>query len=169
MASGSIVTPSASAAASTFARAASQVERARSPARSMTFSVTVIGVTSEKCWVTMPMPARDGVLAASGCRPSSPSTRDADRRRAGSGRRGCASGSSCRRRSRRAGRGPRPGEGEVHVVVGDEVAETLGDAAQLDERHGCPSTALAVRRDGIRLQPLMVDRAGRRLLVRPAW
>ena len=71
------------------------------------FSSTVNGSTSMKCWWTMPMPGPDRVLRAL--------DRAAPRRRPGScrcrpgrSRRGCSSGSTCRRRSRRRCRGSCP-------------------------------------------------------------
>ena len=49
--------PKRSEAASTLRRAAARSSRAPRARPRMTFSVTVMGCTSEKCWVTMPTPA----------------------------------------------------------------------------------------------------------------
>ena len=87
-------------------------------APSITFSSTVNGSTSMKCWWTMPMPARDRVLRAAdralaGRRPGS------RRRRPGRSRRGSTSASTCRRRSRRRCRGScRPATPRSMSLVG---------------------------------------------------
>ena len=69
-------------------------------APSSRFSRTVNGSTSMKCWWTMPMPA---LIASCGPRIARrPGRRPGSRRgRPGRSRRGCSSGSTCRRRSRR--------------------------------------------------------------------
>ena len=84
--------------------------RANAPAAarppSTMFSATVMTGISMKCWCTMPMPAP----IASAARRSRPAAVDDDLAlvRGGTARRGCSSASTCRRRSRRAARGPRP-------------------------------------------------------------
>ena len=97
-----------------------------------TFSATVIGRTSAKCCVTIPIPA---AIASCGewIVTGSPVDDHLHRRRAASARKGSASASSCRRRSRRAARAPRrarPSKSTPSLAT--SVAEALGDAAQLD-------------------------------------
>ena len=103
-------------------------------APSSRFSRTVNGSTSMKCWWTMPMPA----LIAS-CGPAdrrSAGRRPGSRRcRPGRSRRGCSSGSTCRRRSRRRCRGSCPaGTTRSMCRLAWTSAEALVDPAQLDRR-----------------------------------
>ena len=71
------------------------------------FSATVITGMSMKCWCTIPMPRVDRVLRRAELDRLA-LDQDLALVRAGRARRGCSSASTCRRRSRRAARAPRP-------------------------------------------------------------
>ena len=85
-------------------RRAPRASSAPPSAPSTTFSSTVKGSTSMKCWCTMPMPAAMASCGLSDARPAC-RRRGSRRCRPGRGRRGSTSGSTCRRRSRRRCRG----------------------------------------------------------------
>ena len=117
------------------------------------FSSTVRLSASAKCWCTMPMPAASAAAGEPGG--ERPETRRRARqlrsspRRRRSGRTGCSSASSCRRRSRRAAPGSRRGEVEVDGVVGDERAEALGDACNGQNEQEETAWVLALAATGL--------------------
>ena len=73
-------------------------------------------------------PSRTGLALDRGSRP----------RPGGRARKGCSSGWTCRRRSRRAARAPRPRAGRTDVVVGDDPREPLRDVPHLEDLRTAP-------------------------------
>ena len=97
-----------------------------------TFSATVNTGMSMKCWWTMPMPA--AIASPGPANVLAPRRRGPPRpRRPCRARTGRSSASTCRRRSHRAAQWISPGfHREIDVVVRDQRAEALRDAAQLE-------------------------------------
>ena len=137
--------------------------RAPPSAPSMTFSSTVNGSTSMKCWWTMPMPAAIASCAAGDAdRPGR--RRGSRRRRPGRSRRGSTSASTCRRRSRRRCRGwCRAGPTRSMSRLAWTGAEALVDADAARSRGG----AAAARRAAASRSPAIgAQDAGQALSLR---
>ncbi len=131
-ASGSTPRPYSRSDAPVPARAAALPRRRMTPpsAPSMTFSSTVNGSTSMKCWCTMPMPS-DARRADCGFGPARRRPRSR-RYRPRRSRKGWSSVSTCRRRSRRRCRDGAARDAHRHVAVGVDGAEPLVDMPKLD-------------------------------------
>ena len=130
-------------------------------APSMMFSATVKTGTSMKCWCTMPMPARDGVARALDLHRLAV---DQDLALVGLEQpvEDVHQGRLARAVLAEQGVDLAGLDGQVDVVVGDQVAEALGDAAQFESQRNLLSSDVGADAGDVTIGRRSHDRRPRR-------